>query len=87
MAGKAFLCSKSRGKDSRRKRGRWGGSPGARRGGKSIGGGDRGGAPAGRRCSSGGAAAVREERSGGAQGGEEVSLPLYRAEGEVERAR
>jgi hypothetical protein len=87
MAGKAFPCSKSREKDSGRKRGRWGGSPWARRGRKSTGGGDRGGAPAGVRSSSGGAAAVREERRGGARGGEEVLLPLYRVEGEVERAR
>jgi hypothetical protein len=60
---------------------------GSRNGGRGTGEGDRGGAPAGGRCSSGGAAAVREERRGGARGGEEVLLPFYRAEGEVERAR
>jgi hypothetical protein len=35
----------------------------------------------------GGGAAVREVRKGGARGGEEVFLPLYRAEGDGERAR
>jgi hypothetical protein len=35
----------------------------------------------------GGGSVVREERKGGARGGEEVLLPLYRADGEGGRAR
>jgi hypothetical protein len=44
-------------------------------------------APAGGRCSGGGGAAQVEKGGGVARGVEEVLLPFYRAEGEVERAR